>query len=522
MPHAETIACVEKAKDLLKNADADSLRYASLQLCLAIEYLFYELVPLYREEVPADILKSWQPQKILDAILECDPDADHDAKFILAPAGKLDSPDIPKLVLESKAPNKRLLKKHYHRIASYLHAPTNLVEPDSASWKDDLEKAVAALETFKSDLSISNTRVLVKTKCVCGKDIKRNKQGVEATGIMQCHDPKCRAIIDVQFKGDTTHFKLREEWYDCPYCGTRNFYAVPTLKHGVLLRCVECERRVLVQDALRLEPIDKLNEIAQAAEAGHISEAQHLDFYVYMGNKIARKINAVVKPSPTDEAVHLLMGRLVQSGNTMRELFDHAKDHNWVWDGVSILRTSFDAMLQAMYILCDTAESDKLASRFLEFRIVERVKMLRIYDKGSTTLSRRLKASRHRADGEPEIMAEYDRVCRKYQLDPEERRHRDWYNSKLDKIATDTGYFAEYEIAQKQFSGVVHSSAFGLGNEVLTPFNVARIQWEFAFRVLGRYAAVLGVALDETEQKLVDEGTRNIYDNPELEPPDEN
>lgn len=219
MPHAETIACVEKAKALLKNGDADSLRYASLQLRMAIEYLFYELVPLYREELPEDILKSWQPQKILDAILECDPDADQDAKYMLAPAGELENPDSPKMVLESKAPNKRLLKKHYHRIASYLHAPTNLVAPDLTAWKNDLENAVAALEEYKSGQAISNIRVLVETKCVCGKSIKRNKQGVEASGIMQCHDPNCRAIVDVHFEGDTAHFKLREEWYDCPYCG---------------------------------------------------------------------------------------------------------------------------------------------------------------------------------------------------------------------------------------------------------------------------------------------------------------
>ena len=203
----------------------------------------------------------------------------------------------------------------------------------------------------------------------------------------------------------------------------------------------------------------------------------------------------------------------------MRELSDHANKHDWCWDGVSILRTSFDAMLQAMYILHDPTHSDELATRFLDFHIVEQVKMLTIFDKRSTTLSRRIADSPRRAEVEPEILAEYERVCKKYGYNLKKPlRNKHWYDGYLDRLADKTGYMAEYEIAQKQFSAVVHSSVFGLDSEYLTPFNVARFQWDFAFRVLGRYASILGVELNETERRLVEEGTRNIYDNPALEP----
>src|SRR5262245_53469429 len=128
MAHALTIACVEKAEKMLRNDDLDSFRYASLQLRMAIEYLFYELVPLYKDELPADILTTtWKPQQILAAILECDPDANKDTRMVFAPSGMLGNPDAPHLVLESKAPTKALLSAHWHRLGSYLHAPVTLV-----------------------------------------------------------------------------------------------------------------------------------------------------------------------------------------------------------------------------------------------------------------------------------------------------------------------------------------------------------------------------------------------------------
>ena len=193
------------------------------------------------------------------------------------------------------------------------------------------------------------------------------------------------------------------------------------------------------------------------------------------------------------------MGRLVESGNTMRELFDHANNHNWVWDGISILRTSFDAMLQAMYILHDPSQSDELARQFLDFQIVEQVRMLRVHDSRTTTVSRRIAVSPRRAKNESAIMAEYARVCTKYGYDQASPR-TNWYPRNLEHLAKKTGYLAEYEIAQKQFSAVLPSSAFGLATDYLTPINVARFQWDFALRVLGRYASILGVNLNPTEK----------------------
>ena len=38
--------------------------------------------------------------------------------------------------------------------------------------------------------------------------------------------------------------------------------------------------------------------------------------------------------------------------------------------------------------------------------------------------------------------------------------------------------------------------------------------WRFAFRILGSYAECKGIALDETEQGLVDAAWQNVFDLP--------
>jgi hypothetical protein len=47
--HDKTISCVAKAEALIAEGDADSVRYACLELRMGIEHLFYDLIPLYAD-----------------------------------------------------------------------------------------------------------------------------------------------------------------------------------------------------------------------------------------------------------------------------------------------------------------------------------------------------------------------------------------------------------------------------------------------------------------------------------------
>jgi len=86
--------------------------------------------------------------------------------------------------------------------------------------------------------------------------IKRNKRAIEATGIMECTDPECRAVWDVRLEGDETHASLRQESFICRDCNTENFLPASKIKDGLRIDCVECGKRLLVRAAFRLIPLD--------------------------------------------------------------------------------------------------------------------------------------------------------------------------------------------------------------------------------------------------------------------------
>jgi DNA-directed RNA polymerase subunit RPC12/RpoP len=258
MPHLETIACVEKARKLIEVGDADSLHYASLQLRMGMEFLFYELVPLYKEELPDDVLTKWQPQQILNALLECDPDVGKDSRMAV---GVSDGPGLPlkvDTVFETKAPPIQMLKKHYHKLGSYLHAPVDLKNPSPEEWITYLGELISILAEYKRGQVLSNFRCLIDIECECGRTIKRNKRAIDSSGVMQCPDPKCRAVWDVHFEGDITHAKLRQDSFICHDCQTENFLNASKIKDKLRIDCVECGKKLLVRAAFRIIPLDEL------------------------------------------------------------------------------------------------------------------------------------------------------------------------------------------------------------------------------------------------------------------------
>ena len=230
-----------------------------------------------------------------------------------------------------------------------------------------------------------------------------------------------------------------------------------------------------------------------------------------IGNGVVFKVNQSTKRDDVVKASHRLLGRLVDSGSTLRILFEHAKQHVWTADGATILRTTYDAMLQALYILNDPKEHQR-ARRFLDFSIVEQVKMIRLTDERRTAASRQIADSKKRAAVEPKIQNEFKRVCKLYGYDMQKPPVY-WYKGSLRDLAKDVGYETEYEILHKQLSATAHSSMFGLtANAVFNSFNALQLYWLFAFRVLGKLVDYVGVTLTDTEKGVLALADKNVLD----------
>lgn len=96
--YVKTQKCVEKAEALLAESyDADSLAFATLHLRMGVEYLFYELRNLYKHELPP-ITSKWQPQRVIEEVLTCDPDAHKDG-FLSFGNGTYTTDSTPELTL---------------------------------------------------------------------------------------------------------------------------------------------------------------------------------------------------------------------------------------------------------------------------------------------------------------------------------------------------------------------------------------------------------------------------------------
>lgn len=263
--HHKTIKCVAKAEELLTSPDPDRLRYASLQLRMAIEFLFYELIPTYKEELPLDIVTKWRPQQILDALIECDPDVDKDSTLTVRKELGEGVVSAPVFVGRQKAVNKKLLRKHYHKLGSYLHAPMANTQQDTTKWQGALAKTIDVLREYKSGDMIANFGERAVITCDCGQIFKRKISAIRRQPTVKCPDPSCGAVFEGKFsEPDKCEVKLVQSAFNCPHCGIQNWIGAHFLVNGAQITCAECKETANIRVGYCAEAVDgTLKPLAQ-------------------------------------------------------------------------------------------------------------------------------------------------------------------------------------------------------------------------------------------------------------------
>jgi hypothetical protein len=88
------LACAE---DELASADDERLKYAALELRMAMESLTYDRALAYKEGFPPAEYQSWQPRKVMALLLEIDLNADKDSSlaFGIEPALGVTPDEMP-------------------------------------------------------------------------------------------------------------------------------------------------------------------------------------------------------------------------------------------------------------------------------------------------------------------------------------------------------------------------------------------------------------------------------------------
>lgn len=113
---------LESAKLQLNTKKELNLKYAALELRMAMEAITYDRAIAYKDEFPPEEYETWQPQKVMLVLLEIDSIADQNRSIAFAPMKHDGSVPSEMISLGTDVVlNMRVLKKHYHAIGSYLH-----------------------------------------------------------------------------------------------------------------------------------------------------------------------------------------------------------------------------------------------------------------------------------------------------------------------------------------------------------------------------------------------------------------
>lgn len=262
--HHEAMDCAAKSRALLKEGDVDLLQYAALQARMGIEHLFYELVPMYRDELPVDVLKNWQPQRIIAALLDCDPSAEVDINNLVMFQQNKDASQGPPVAMGGQtAVTRRLLRDHYHKLGKYLHAPTEQVPHDPGRIRSAVEATLESLDRYASDRIMSNIATKIEVTCdYCGHKFLRRTAALQELSEFQCTGVTAGQRCEAQF---SAHRHDGDEWtiahvmraIPCARCSVENEFPIHVLRDRQTLVCCACNAEFQLRFGFQAVPLDR-------------------------------------------------------------------------------------------------------------------------------------------------------------------------------------------------------------------------------------------------------------------------
>jgi hypothetical protein len=239
----------EIAKALLSRGSDDDVLLATLKLRMALESITYDRSKGFAEDLGPEAMKTWQPKKLMERMLEVDPQADSDATLSF---GEETSPgETPKtlqLLGTDHVLNLRTLKRHYDALGSYLHTPT-LAQIEQGKSHDygklgrRCAQIVEALEiALNSKVWNPTLAIRGEFECSeCGSDIRRRLPKDETERVVQCWS--CVASYTMTEVDDQkVRFEPRQVHVACPQkdCGGESYIWERNVEIGKSWRCHDC------------------------------------------------------------------------------------------------------------------------------------------------------------------------------------------------------------------------------------------------------------------------------------------
>ena len=116
---------LKAASEQLEAGYDSALKYAALELRMAMEAITYDRALSFKEEFPTEEYDTWQPKKVMAVLLEIDPMTDKDSTIAFGLEEKygVQAKKMTSLGTETVL-NMKVLKKHYDALGSFLHILT--------------------------------------------------------------------------------------------------------------------------------------------------------------------------------------------------------------------------------------------------------------------------------------------------------------------------------------------------------------------------------------------------------------
>ena len=185
------------------------LKYAALEMRMAMEALTYDRALAYKIEFPPNEYETWQPRKVMSVLLDIDPTADKDSSLAIGieeqygvPAPKMNSLGSEKVLGMS------VLRKHYDALGSYLHVQSMKQVRDGAIVDFNKMRArceeIAAFVNQVLSSPIFNVTLgsFANLKCVeCESPIRKRIPGGQREVLAECYQCKATYIITDEGEG---------------------------------------------------------------------------------------------------------------------------------------------------------------------------------------------------------------------------------------------------------------------------------------------------------------------------------
>lgn len=247
-------ACLARAKTEIGSGDPDRLKYAALELRFAMEAVTYDRAFAFRDEIPPEEYKTWQPRKLMQVLHAIDPKIGMTATIRIGIQDDVNTPAPPermRTIGTDVVLTLADLKEHYDAIGSYLHMPSlgNILEskaPDLGKLRKRCEGAVTLIEHVLSSQVFNSTigNFSLLDHCMnddCRKPVR--KRIPSGTDVLETQCFECKAEYTVTCQADGKVLwrpKLQEVQCPTEGCDSSMKLWPHEVRPGVHWKCAGC------------------------------------------------------------------------------------------------------------------------------------------------------------------------------------------------------------------------------------------------------------------------------------------